>query len=333
MRKIILSQEEEIKIVRLYTEGHSMNRVCKILNHSIHVVTTVLIKNNIPRRKDSTRKYTFNESYFENINTPNKAYWLGWIVSDGSVNDVCFRIRIQEKDIAILHKFKQDIQFTGPIKVNPNYNLNHQLLCGITLHSKKLLTDLKQWGVVPRKARKTFFPNIPKILWSHFIRGVFDGDGTVNVHNKGFLQFSISGSNTLINEINDIISICSGIKKTKVYFNELSNVSSLRYTGNNVVVKIRNWLYKDCEDLYLKRKHEKFFNSHHLLTKPAKFENHGASKLSNLQVIDIYKSNKTRDELANIYNVKVRTIQAIQLQQNWKKLTDTLSTGLTTELK
>ena len=78
-----------------------------------------LKRKNIDSR--SRRKYNFNYNYFENIDTPNKAYYLGWALTDGNVSNTQYRIRLQKEDIDILEKFSKDINSNYPIYDRNNY--------------------------------------------------------------------------------------------------------------------------------------------------------------------------------------------------------------------
>lgn len=55
-----------VKIGKLFDVGHK-------------VIANVLENNNISRTGISRRKYMLNESYFDNIDTPEKAYILGFL--------------------------------------------------------------------------------------------------------------------------------------------------------------------------------------------------------------------------------------------------------------
>jgi len=69
------------------------------------------------RRSKSTRQYTFNEYIFENIDTEEKAYWLGFLMADGYNHEskTCVTLRLQEEDKEILEKFKSFLNYTGNI--------------------------------------------------------------------------------------------------------------------------------------------------------------------------------------------------------------------------
>ena len=69
------------------------------------------------------RKYYFNEKFFDEINTIEKAYWLGFICADGSIlnhskvtKSLQMRINIHEKDDYLLEEFKKDIEGNVPIR-------------------------------------------------------------------------------------------------------------------------------------------------------------------------------------------------------------------------
>jgi DNA-binding PadR family transcriptional regulator len=45
-------------------------------------------------QKDNRRKFSLNESYFERIDTKEKAYWLGFLSADGSISEDRGRVDI-----------------------------------------------------------------------------------------------------------------------------------------------------------------------------------------------------------------------------------------------
>jgi hypothetical protein len=98
------------------------------------------------------------------------------------------------------------------------------------------------------------YPEIPKELDSHFIRGIFDGDGCIHVCHKGQLQFSIIGTKKLNEKIQEKLIKNCGVNNTKISLRGKNlSFSQLHHGGNKQVPKIMNWLYKDA-DIYLERK-------------------------------------------------------------------------------
>ena len=263
------TSKEKEEIIQYYNKGNSQ-RACKNkFKVSIEILKKVFQEYNISIRNHSTSmiQYFQNNTYFKNIDSPDKAYFLGLLTADGwvfSTGNGGFEISLQERDGYILELFKKYIEYTGTIK---NYLATHTKnpMKNFRINCKELYQDLAKYGVVPRKSHKTYFPDIPEHLWSHFIRGVFDGDGCISLKNNinGSLshsKFNIIGNFTLIKEIQNILISKCQINKTKLSVPNKTtpNIVSVVYGGNLNLIKIRDYLYKDCEDLYLIRKKEKF---------------------------------------------------------------------------
>lgn len=208
------------------------------------------------------RKYTFDYNYFKVINSKNKAYWLGWIVSDGSVNKYNLRLRLQELDIEILQKFKRDVLFTGPITIESNYNKKHQNLCNITLSSVKLIKDLFQLGVISNKVHNTIFPEIPNDFISDYLRGFFDGDGCIYVNNT--FKYKPAQCSIIATE-----NWCIGCEnylqkfniKSKIYKDKRHDprIASIVINCPEDIERFYNLIYFELDnELYLERKFKAF---------------------------------------------------------------------------
>jgi hypothetical protein len=222
-------------------------------------------------KSNINRKYDVNELFFKNINSKEKAYFLGLMYADGSISDRSIIISLQERDCNILEKFKKIIGYTGPLRYVNKKNKkwqNHKILC---IYSRELVKDLTLLGCGKRKTYNLKFPKINKQYYSHFIRGVFDGDGCI-ISNKNGYYFSITGYKTFMKEINTTITRelkfipCKISRKNKS--SEL--FGALQYSKNSTLIKLRTYLYNDCNDLYIKRKYVKFFEIEEKITKVCK---------------------------------------------------------------
>lgn len=250
-KKYVLKDE----IINLYKEKNmSVINISKKLNISTSHIYNILKCNNIKVKK--TKKYSFNENYFEKIDTEEKAYWLGFIYADGNVykNTVC--LKLGKKDKYHLTKFKNNLNATYKIE-----SKNEGQAYRILLSSKKLCYDLKKHGVVPNKHDKLIFPNISDNLIRHFIRGFFDGDGWICFSkNKFYLSFS-SCSSEIILSIRKIIK--NNFKKDGSFFVRKYNqfnwkdVFQLSYAAKEDVHKVLNYMYHDV-NIYLDRKYNLF---------------------------------------------------------------------------
>lgn len=203
------------------------------------------------KREMRQRDYSINENFFKKW-TPEMAYIFGWFCSDGYVSSTkdCCGLHIHVNDKAILRKIKMIMGSNHPIK---NYAEGSRFV----IYNKILCHDLINLGCFPRKSAVLPFPNVPDHFLSHFLRGYFDGDGSIyfNKPNTIIVSFIASKSfvETLQHKMNHLLNLRIGKlqKHFKIYI--------CRYYGDDAR-KICHWMYKDCGDLYLTRKRERFNN-------------------------------------------------------------------------
>ena len=186
-------------------------------------------------------------------------------MADGCNYNEGFTLSLQGRDSKIIEKFKESIQFTGKINYRKHTNPKYQDIVRIKIHSDLVSKQLSKLNVIPNKSLNCNFPNISKEFHSHFIRGYFDGDGSISIYkvkNKIYTNnacsFSIIGYINIINEIEKIIvDNCNVGFKKKYCKNNNEKITSIKYGGRKDIMKIFNWLYKDS-NIYLERKKIKF---------------------------------------------------------------------------
>jgi hypothetical protein len=131
------------------------------------------------------RKYKLNEDYFNIIDDEYKAYWLGFIYADGCINNKknCnLAIKLSVKDFNHLEKFCKCIETNKPVRKYKNNNGfgKGNEYCIITICSKNIVNQLINKGCFENKSLILKFPEFLKEdLIKHFIRGYFDGDGSI----------------------------------------------------------------------------------------------------------------------------------------------------------
>jgi transposase len=257
-----LSEKLEKEIIEFYLEGNSHYKISEKFGTSRKTSLEILKKFDIKRRRfeEIHRIYSLKEDYFENIDTEDKAYFLGLLIADGYNNNRQFTLSLQEKDIHILETFRDYLGYNNPIRtINKKKGCpNCSILKSLVVSSKKICTDLSKWGCVKAKSHFTYFPDIPEELWNHFIRGVFDGDGWIH---KKIITMTIIGNKDLIVRIQEILVDKCQIVKNKLYIAHRckENILEMRYSGSNLL-SIRNYLYKDAT-VYLQRKYNRFYGN------------------------------------------------------------------------
>lgn len=201
-------------------------------------------------RGNPNTKYFFDDNYLETIDTPEKAYLLGWIASDGSLaadGRICINIR--DYDIEVLFKLKRYLCKELPISEHKGN------MVSLTINSTKMMKDcLKHLGLLSagEKASLVQYPHsIPRNLDVYFIRGYFDGDGSVCVKH-GIPSANISSKSIQI--LKDI-QYLSGFGS--VY--ECANgENKWETTSGNKSIEFLEYLYRDISVSYLERKFNKF---------------------------------------------------------------------------
>ena len=146
------------------------------------------LKTNCPLYKNGTSNRLIRHDFFKDIQTEIQAYLLGFIMSDGCINDErhTLSIHINNKDVEIFKYFKmispdaytQELKGTESIATVRGKTVKNSSSVRLSIASKILIEDLHKLGIVERKTYKELhIPNMPKKLIRHFFRGYFDGDG------------------------------------------------------------------------------------------------------------------------------------------------------------
>lgn len=207
-------------------------------------------------------KYEINETIFEKCDSPEKAYWIGFIMADGCVSishrgEYLLVIRLKNGDKNHLEKFRQFLSVNIPIKERwiTGGNAKPRKDASISISRKKIVDSLKQYGIVPRKTGKEQIKNIPQEYHSDFIRGYFDGDGCLlRAKKTGQLSLQIAcASKLFIQSIQEILIKHCNLLKTKLPHR--SNCYKLTYGGNLQVPRIFNYLLQNS-DVKLERKYK-----------------------------------------------------------------------------
>lgn len=261
-----LTEQDKQRIIDEYWKGTKFSQINEILGVSRRSVSRVLKENGVQTRRKN--RYTLNEDYFEEIDSEEKAYILGFMLADGYVDIATNYVVIQltEGDLQLLEDIAKAINFTGEIKyVPPQKNRFSKLGCyRLAFSSKKMVEDLYRHGLYKGKSLTIDkLPDVEMKLKRHLIRGLFDGDGSITTFENSKQKYEPSPTFTILctkpiadevaNYFKEYANTTSGYiqqSKTKelVYF-------SIR--GNKNLLNIYHELY-DGSSICLERKKKKF---------------------------------------------------------------------------
>lgn len=264
--------EEELQYLRDNYKTKTYKELAKELGRS-----KAAIDLKINRMRLVKSKYEYDHSFFKDIQTEVQAYWCGFIMADGCVSinekinscEVC--IKLQAVDADHLRKFNKSIKGNVPVTLFDDWTIlpgktektvSHQ--CQIRLYSEEMFHDLTKYGIIPNKSLVKQFPtNIPDNLMNHFIRGYFDGNGSISFkENKTKVCSFNSGSEDFIKGLHEYLNkyVC---KTSAIYKSKKAHVYRLQFTSYESTYTFLNYLYKDAT-IYLDQKFQKkeqFLNS------------------------------------------------------------------------
>ena len=225
------------------------------------------------RRRGAIRRYTLREDFFEEIETEEQAYWLGFILADGSVyrhkvGNWVISIALAAKDQSHLQALASVMEFNGPVqqfeKVSEKTGRILRMV-RIELHSKQLAENLITLGCVPNKTEHGFrCPPIAPRLRHHLYRGYFDGDGCLTKPStpkfgkywqpiqQGW-NFSVVGHHRFLRDYQNWL-VHHGCSRTAMYHKP--PMSRVLYKGNQQIARICYLLYKNAT-VYLTRKYDR----------------------------------------------------------------------------
>lgn len=250
-----LSDEVISSLIKEFNEGNSLRELEKKYFINRFDISLALKQRGIDIQN---RQLKIDEDIFETIDTEEKAYWLGFLYADGNVYKTTISISLKGEDIGHLEKFKAFLKSEHPImklkskcaiSTNPDKILD---VCKIMITSKKLSNDLINLGCVRKKSLILKFPSedmVPRHLMKHFIRGYFDGDGSIAIDKSKThsLVFQVTGTYEVLLGIKEHYLIKSNIRK-------VGNIYDLRCKGNIKALSIFDDMYNDCT-VYLDRKY------------------------------------------------------------------------------
>lgn len=273
-----MNEKDKKSIIEEYQKGASSVKLAEKYGYKAPTICSMLKRNGISRRsnKENSRKYHYDVNYFENIDTPDKAYWLGFIYADGYIhgqnNNKLLGIALSEKDTEHLEKFRKSLQSDSPIRIynaSPGNSYSDNRYCRIQLFGEKIYNDLVTHGVVEHKTLKITPPELSEELIPHFIRGYFDGDGChthfiQHTHNNTCHTrkdvVKIIGTTELLSWMEKCVFDATGVTSNGMFKRRSSDeVMGLEYSSVKKSFGFLNYIYQDAE-LYLDRKYELYID-------------------------------------------------------------------------
>jgi len=272
-----LSKKELIKLYEV--EGLSLADIAKMQSVSRTAIMKYCDRLGVKRRTKSKsrllaqekgkiqkqRYCKINEDFFSSWNS-DMAYIFGLLITDGCISKTkngSYRISLCLNDRDLLLRVAKAMGSDHTI-TESKYQKNMNVLI---FGREKIAQDLLRLGMKPRKSLDVKFPKVPKEYLNYFIRGVFDGDGSVyyDLRSKDSPLKTIftSGSREFIYALEKVLQGL-GMPKRVIYESGATGkpISYMFRYSHKDSLRLFNIIYKNIgNQLYMKRKYERFKNT------------------------------------------------------------------------
>lgn len=198
--------------------------------------------------------------------TPAMAYVLGVIYTDGnllpsskrneSYKNRTTRISVAQKEPELLQKILALMGSNAKI-YRGKQSLTGNAICHFSINDEDIYDDLIALGLSPKKSKTISFPPVDAACVRHFIRGCWDGDGSVYWEKDQPRSSYISGSKPFVEGM--ILQLKNlGMPLTNLYSSTKSSAFYFRFHGE-ACVRLYHIFYDDVpEEMYLQRKYDRF---------------------------------------------------------------------------
>ena len=220
------------------------------------------------------KKYPYycDYQYFDNIDTEEKAYWLGFMTADGWISENkkngsgVVGIELSYNDIAHVKEFNKAIkgnyQITDrwrPCSLSDPDKKNHS--CVLRIFSKTMYDSLVDKGFDNDKSFTASIPVLPNDLYRHYVRGYFDGNGTICVSNNRLGVHFCTASKQFKDDLIELLKKEDIVLSDYFEVNEfMTEVYYPEAIGRDQQISLLDYMYKDSS-IYLPRKYKKYLKA------------------------------------------------------------------------
>lgn len=252
----VISPEDKAQMVQDYLQGMTQAQIATKFDCAQTACSKILRLAGITTRSNGAthRKYQVDESFFDVVDTEDKAYWLGFLTADATILEKGLIVALKQSDINHLGKLRTALGSAHPIK-NEVVSVNGKMhqTCRIFIGSHRLAASLSALGVASRKSAICKpCHSIPEYLVVHYWRGVFDGDGFICPNQGKKWIVGMVGTYDIAEGFRVFLSACISSHAQVLPHH---NIFTIRFSGASLSRRVLQYLYQDST-VYLDRKYQ-----------------------------------------------------------------------------
>ena len=244
-------------IIRLYTAGCSCREIGHDLGFNEQAVRS-LVKHMGLLRDTKPYQKLLDHSWFDSFDCEVKAYFLGLVAADGWIHKNTVFIALKESEKQILKAIPERAFPFVPIRTYPPGLMNVEAQCRIAITSRQWIARLNELGITEAKSLTMcdITNQIPAKVRHHFVRGYFDGDGSIShsvYRGKRRVLVSFRGTRAFLQGLHD----ATGIPVGGTYPKQGDGIKALSICGKGRMLELADYLYRDAT-IFLSRKKNRF---------------------------------------------------------------------------
>ncbi len=245
-----------LEVASLYTGGMKAGEIAKKIGKSRALVCLYLKHSGTPTVAGTGRKIALNEDFFQEIDTHEKAYWLGFLLADGHIPKMAaVRVELQASDrehlVAFLQSLKSDSRIRESVrqlKGSENRSV-WTIVCSVKMKNDLLV---KGWQEFKKRGDLRIVEDVPTHLKPSLLRGLFDGDGCFMAERATFVDAHLSVVHWFQEEL---VRASREIKRSPVTPNPRGTSYVVKWSGRARLQAVVNHLYS-TPGPHLRRKRE-----------------------------------------------------------------------------
>lgn len=204
------------------------------------------------------RKYSVNDSFLD-VSGKTQSWFVGLIAADGNLykqkesHSGMINISQSGDEGLKLVQFIKNLIYTNS-KISEN-KTTHQMAYRLSFTSKPIFDHLIDFGITPNKTKVLEFPLIENLDIKSFLRGYFDGDGSVGIYTTNtttYLCASMVGTEKFIKDSLKYFPEKPVLRKLE----QCENLFEARWNGEKACIML-DWLWSD-EDMFEWYKHDTY---------------------------------------------------------------------------